>query len=255
MHILLGMIMKPLNAGFKKEIKNILLKNYNIVCNRITDISNYDGGATLRIYSFHCVMNNEQFTLYLQIHIPAETTELSTVTFDVMAQPNSVERVKFISMLCFTDELNAVFNTVTDIFNQLGIALKFTTHKNPVLLITGECSFKMDTFKILNHTPVLCTYLEIYAYSMEQHSQRKVCDFSIYGNSVDLSRSSISLNITHEMMTNDSNLNLTENFLKFYIIVLKERFHYLNDISIDDIKKASFDDLKNMVTIFKMELI
>lgn len=248
------MIMKPLNAGFKKEIKKILLKNYNIVCNRITDISNYDGGATLRIYSLHCVVNNEQLTLYLQIPIPDETIGLSTITFDVMAQPNSVNRVKVISMLCFTDELNAVFNTVTNIFDQLGIALTFTTHKNPVLLITGECSFKMDSFKILNHTPVLCTYLEIYAYSMEQHSQRKVCDFSIYGNSVDLSRSSVSLNITHEM-TNDANLKLTENFLKFYIIVLKERFYYLDDISIDDIKQASLDDLKNMVTIFKMELI
>jgi len=199
-------------------------------------------------------MNNEQFTLYLQIPIPDETTGLTTVTFDVMAQPNSVDHVKVISMLCFTDELNAVFNTVTNIFNQLGIDLTFTTHKNPVLLITGECSFKMDSFKILNHTPILCTYLEIYAYSMEQHSQRKVCDFSIYGNSVDLSRSSVSLNITHEMI-NDANLKLTENFLKFYIIVLKERFYYLDDISIDDIKQASLDDLKNMVTIFKMELI
>lgn len=247
--------MKPLNAGFKKEIKNILLKNYNIICNRITDISNYEGGATLRIYSLDCVINNEQLTLYLQMPILDESTGLSTVTFDVMAQPNSVDRVKVISMLCFTDELNAVFNTVTNIFNQLGIALTFTTHKNPVLLITGECSFKMDLFKILNHTPVLCTYLEIYAYSMEQHSQRKVCDFSIYGNSVDLSRSSISLNISYEMIANDANLKLTENFLKFYIIVLKERFYYLDDISIDDIKQASLDDLKNMVTIFKMELI
>lgn len=247
--------MKPLNAGFKKEIKNILLKNYNIICNRITDISNYEGGATLRIYSLDCVINNEQLTLYLQMPILDENTGLNTVTFDVMAQPNSVDRVKVISMLCFTDELNAVFNTVTNIFNQLGIALTFTTHKNPVLLITGECSFKMDLFKILNHTPVLCTYLEIYAYSMEQHSQRKVCDFSIYGNSVDLSRSSISLNISYEMIANDANLKLTENFLKFYIIVLKERFYYLDDISIDDIKQASLDDLKNMVTIFKMELI
>lgn len=255
MHNLLGIIMKPLNAGFKKEIKNILLKNYNIICNRITDISNYEGGATLRIYSLDCVINNEQLTLYLQMPILDESTGLSTVTFDVMAQPNSVDRVKVISMLCFTDELNAVFNTVTNIFNQLGIALTFTTHKNPVLLITGECSFKMDLFKILNHTPVLCTYLEIYAYSMEQHSQRKVCDFSIYGNSVDLSRSSISLNISYEMIANDANLKLTENFLKFYIIVLKERFYYLDDISIDDIKQASLDDLKNMVTIFKMELI
>lgn len=250
-----GIIMPSLNPTFKKAIKAILLEHYDIICYKITDITNYEGGATLLIYSLHCVMNNEKFTLYLQIPIPDETAGLSTVTFDVMAQPNSVDRVKIISMLCFTDELNAVFNTVTNIFNQLGIDLTFTTHKNLILLITGECSFKMDSFKILNYTPVLCTYLEIYAYPMEQHYQRKVCDFSIYGNSVDLSRSSISLNISQEVMTNDVNLKLTENFLKFYIIVLKERFHYLDDISLEDIEQASLDDLKNMVTVFKMALI
>jgi hypothetical protein len=247
--------MTPLNATFKKEIKAILLENYDIICYKITDITNYEGGATLLIYSLHCTTNNEQSTLYLQIPMPSDLNSGNNIKFDVLAQPDSMDRIKVISKLCLTNELNSVFNNVAGIFNQLGINLKFTIHKNPILMINGECSFVMDTFKILNYDPVLYTYLEIYAYSMGVHSQRKVCDFSIHGHSLELFRTSIDLNIPHDMITNDINNQLTEKFFKVYMTLLKERSHYLDDISIDDIKQASFDDLKNMVAVFKMALI
>lgn len=247
--------MPSLNPTFKKEIKAILLEYYDIVCYKITDITNYAGGATLLIYSLHCTTINEQSTLYLQIPMPTDLASGSNIKFDVLAQPDSMDRIKVISKLCLKDELNSVFNNVTEIFNRLGINLKFSTHKNPILLINGECTFVMDTFKILNYDPILYTYIEICAYSMGIHSQRKVCDFSIHGRSLELFRTSIDLNIPHDMMTDNENTQLTEKFFKVYMTLLKERSHYLDDISIDDIKQASFDDLKNMVTVFKMALI
>lgn len=245
-----------LNKDFKKAIKSIIFEHYAITCHKIDDITNYAGGAKLLIYSLNCTIGNEKSTLYLHIPKPVDSIAPQDVNFEVCAQYISVDRINDISKLLFTNELDECLKTLTGIFKKSAIELIFSTNRTPsVSLVSGTVRFKNEKFEILNYNPLLYAGIEIYAYSLGLHSQMKLCDFFIYGNSIELSRRETSLNLFHVMTDGVSLTNLVEKLFKFYIVLLKDRLQCLDSITITDIEQSSLDNLTNMIQVFEMERI
>lgn len=167
-----------------------------------------------------------------------------------------MERINDINKLLFTYELNECFKNLTGIFKKSAIELIFLTNRTPsVTLVSGTVKYKNEKFEILNYKPLLYAGIEIYAYSLGLHAQMKLCDFFIYGNSIELSRKGTDLKLFHEMKDGGSLSKLLEKLFKFYIVLLKDRLECLDSITINDIEQASFDNLTNMIKVFEMERI
>jgi hypothetical protein len=248
--------MITLNNDFKKAIKSIILEHYDITCHKIDDITNYAGGAKLLIYSLNCTIGNKKSTLYLHIPKPVDTISPQDVNFEVCAQYISVDRINDISKLLFTNELDECLKNLTGIFKNSAIDLIFSTNRTPsVSLVSGTVKYKNKKFEILNYKPLLYAGIEIYADSLGLHSQMKLCDFFIYGNSIELSRRGTDLNLFHIMTDRGSLPNLIEKLFKFYIVLLKDRLESLDSVTINDIEQASLDNLINMIQVFQMERI
>lgn len=248
--------MIKLNKDFKKAIKSIILEHYDITCHKIDDITNYAGGAKLLIYSLNCTIRNEKSTLYLHIPKPVDTLAPQDVNFEVCAQYISVDLINNISKLLFTNELDECLKNLTGILKKSEIDLILSTNRNPsVSLVSGALKYKNGKFEILNYKPLLYAGIEIYAYSLGLHSQMKLCDFFIYGNSIELSRRGTDLNLFHVMTDGGSLPNLVEKLFKFYIVLLKDRLECLDSVTINDIEQASLDNLTNMIQVFEMERI
>lgn len=249
--------MIKLNKDFKQAIKSIILEHYHITCHKIDDITNYDGGSKLLIYSLNCTIENEKSTMYLHIHKPTSSIEAQDISFEINTQYNSVDLIKNMSKKLYKNRLNICFENLNDILNSFDINVDFSMMRSPsVSLVTGTCCFKDNQFKLSKFEPVLYAEIDIYAYSKFLHSQTKLCDFVVYGSNVELTKNGTPLKIIHEMSGDGLNdYVLVEALFKFYIALLKNRHSFLEGVFIGDVDNASMDDLKNMMTVFKMERI
>lgn len=249
-----GMI--KLTASFRKEIKSLLLNHYNINCYKISDETNYLGNSGVFVLYLYCEANNSKFPLFLNMSRPIESLGTQELSFGIYFQGNSIIYIKEIYKKLYTEELNFIFEQSNNIFEALAHSVNFSGMRHsPVSLFHGTCHFKSKKFDISDIKPNLNSSHEIYVKAPSLHNQIKLCDFVIDGNIINLSNNNFSLQYHCNLFEKKSDDSFLVYLFKSYVLVLKNKFRFLKDITSNDIEHASFDDLMDMLKVFEMERI
>lgn len=249
--------MVTLNTSFKKQIKAILLERYNITCYKVTDISS--PSRRIMVFQLFCIADNQKFSLYLNVYRPNDeddSIQSQELEFNVSAQGKWMTYIPSIEKKIHLEDLNSSFEKFNDVLESLNYHVELSAHRaDCISLFNGKCLFSYEEFNIIEISKYFFTNNEIYAYSPAVHRDMKLCEFIVSDNSIQFSNKSSQLDFTHDVTIENSVNKLSEYLLKHYVALLKNKFDALSDVSVPDIAHSSFDDLKNILTLFKIERI
>lgn len=245
-----------LTSGFRKEIKSILLSHYNINCYKISDETNYSCDSGMFVLHLYCKVDNSKFPLFLNMSRPTDSLNIQELHTGIYCQGNSIMYVQGIRKKLYMQELNFVFEKLSNVFKTLGYSVNFSVMRHSsVSLFDGDCYLKGKKFDVSKIQPNLHSTHEIYVQSPSLLNQIKLSDFVIYGDMIELSNNNFSLQYSCSLFEKKSDDSFLVYLFKSYILLLKNKYRFLNDISLDDIEHASLDDLTDMIKVFEMERI
>lgn len=249
--------MVTLNASFKKQIKAILLDKYNITCYKVTDISSPT--RRIMVFQLYCIADNQKFSLYLNLYRPNDeddSIQSQELEFNVSAQGRWMTYIPSIEKKIYLEELNESFEKFNNILQSLNYHVELSARRaDSISLFNGKCLFSYEGFNIISISSYFFANNEIYAYSPEVHSDMKLCEFIVSGSIIQFSKKLPELVFTHDNEKSNAVDTLSEYLLKHYVALLKNKFDALSDISFSDLVSSSLDDLKNILTLFKIERI
>lgn len=249
--------MTTLNASFKKQIKTILLDKYDITCYKIVDISSPT--RRIMVFQLFCIAEGQKFSLYLDLYRPDDeddSGQSQELEFNVSAQGRWLTYIPAIERKIYLEELNESFEQFNNILQSLNYHVELSARRaDSISLFNGKCLFSYEGFNIVEISTYFFANNQIYAYSPEVHHDMKLCEFIISGNTIQFSNKSSKLEFMHDVTTENSVNKLSESLLKHYVVLLKNKFDALSDVSVSDVAHSSCDDLKNILTLFKIERI
>jgi len=249
--------MTKLNTNFKKQIKDILLKNYKIACYQINDISNLTSSSMN--FQLFCRVDEYKFLLYLRVTRPntdEDSESVQQLSFNISSQGQWMKHIPDIQSKMYVEELVTSFEKTIEILQSLTYEVQLSARRgDSISLVNGICIFTNQQFEIDNMVSEVHVINEIYAYSPMVHTDLKLCDYIVNGNAIELSKRSSKMILSHHMTTGNTEEVLSDFILKFYIELLQNKFKALSDVSVSDIATSSSDDLKNILTLFKIERI